>query len=35
MVGADEDDDVNAVREVEEEIGLKNVQLDKVKVLKY
>ena len=35
VVGADEDDDVNAVREVEEELGIPDAKLEKVKVMKW
>ena len=34
VVGEGEDDDINAVREVEEEIGIANAVLEKIKVVK-
>ena len=34
VVGEGEDDDLNAVREVEEEVGIANAQLEKIKVVK-
>ena len=34
VVGEGEDDDLNAVREVEEEVGIANANLEKIKVVK-
>ena len=35
VVGAGEDDDLSAVREVQEELGVPNANLEKVKVVKF